>query len=196
VTKKVQHSQTDRVFKGQEQTDAACIRAIRAGNKEGWDTLVQRHYQSLLNLATAICGNQNDAEDAVQETFLAVYQGLALFDIERPLKPWLNTITVRRTLNVCRMHRMLGQSAETVESIADEAATTSFEETNTKLPELYRYLQMLKPDYRTLLVLKYFQQCSYSEIAHILDWSEESVKSRLFMARTQLRQIMQRERGL
>jgi RNA polymerase sigma-70 factor, ECF subfamily len=90
----------------------------------------------------------------------------------------------------------LGQSAETVESIADEAATTSFEETNTKLPELYRYLQMLKPDYRTLLVLKYFQQCSYSEIAHILDWSEESVKSRLFMARTQLRQIMQRERGL
>ncbi len=193
MKKKVQHSQTASVLKEQERTDAECIQAIRSGEKEGWETLVQRHYQNLLNLTTAVCGNQTDGEDAVQETFIAVFQGLDLFDVQRPLKPWLNTIAVRRALNICRMQRNLKQSDNELSMLADEASLGNPSEMDERLSGIYRFLQQLKPEYRTILLLKYYQSCSYTEIARILEWSEETVKSRLYMARTQLRQIIQNE---
>jgi RNA polymerase sigma-70 factor (ECF subfamily) len=135
--------------------------------------------------------DRGEAEDAAQEAFLRAYANLDRYDMTRPFKTWLLSITSNHCIDRIRRRRLTWLSLE--EPLPPHPALTSdipgpeeatlMNERNLLVQEL---LEELSPDYRLAVVLRYWYDLSYSEIAEMLDTTESAVKSRLFRARQTL----------
>jgi RNA polymerase sigma-70 factor (ECF subfamily) len=79
--------------------EAAAITRVQAGDPEAFDLLVRRYMRSAFAVAYRVLGHQQDAEDVVQEAFLAALANIGSFDTSRPFGPWLHRIVVTRGLN-------------------------------------------------------------------------------------------------
>jgi len=169
------------------------VEACLAGERKAFEVLVNRYEKKLYNAAYRVLGDAEDAIEATQSAFVKAYERLATFDTSQRFFPWMYRILVNESLNIIS-HRK------------------RFEELDSKIPvpgrnpeekygdqEIGRHLQAavreLKPDYRIVVALRHYQGFSYGEISDILRVPEKTVKSRLFAARQQLREILQR-RGI
>src|SRR6516165_4902721 len=76
--------------------DAALVRAIRSGDRQACQLLVERYQGVVYGLCYRMMGHQQDAEDIAQETFLRALKGIFGFDAERPIRPWLLEIAANR----------------------------------------------------------------------------------------------------
>ena len=88
-----------------EQTDAALVGQARAGDPDAFRLLVERHARSLFGLAYRMTGNESDAEDVVQESFLRAYRQLKSFDQRASFGTWLYRIAVNSSLDLVRSRR-------------------------------------------------------------------------------------------
>ena len=100
-----------------EVTDAAVVAQVLAGDKEAFRLLVDRHSRSIFHVTFRMTGNQQDAEELVQETFLRAYKALARFELRSNFSTWLYRIAVNRTLDFLSVKKM--QSKDTYQ-IVDE----------------------------------------------------------------------------
>src|ERR1700727_3601378 len=82
-----------------EENDYSIVRAVLAGDKEAYGALVARHSQSVFRVAFRITGNEADAEEIVQETFLRGYQRLESFQQSSAFGTWIYRIAVNCALN-------------------------------------------------------------------------------------------------
>src|SRR5689334_24371808 len=85
-----------------ELTDRACVAQARAGDADAFRVLVERHSRSLFRLAYRMTGNQSDAEDVVQESFLRAYRQLGKFDDRASFGTWLYRIATNCSLDLVR----------------------------------------------------------------------------------------------
>ncbi len=85
--------------------DIVLIREVKAGDRQAFGELVHRHQQKVLNLAWRMLGENRDAEDAAQETFLRAFRAFPAYDDSRPLTPWLMKIAVNVCLNTLQAHK-------------------------------------------------------------------------------------------
>ena len=136
----------------------------------------------------AITKDKMSAADAVQETFIRVYNSANRFDMERPFKPWFYRILI----NEC--NRILGKNPNTV-SIEDLTwnsieASTKDEHNFEKYEDLYKSIEKLNDLHRVVIVLKYLKDFSEIEISQILEININTVKSRLFKGRQKLRGLI------
>src|SRR5229473_5588339 len=88
-----------------EQNDAALVGAARTGDTEAFRTLVERHSRRLFALAFRMTGNEQDAEDVVQETLLRVHRKIDKFDERASFRTWLYRIAVNCSLDVVRARK-------------------------------------------------------------------------------------------
>ena len=166
--------------------DAAVIRRVRAGDAAAFDVLVAAYMRPAFQMAYRVVGHREDAEDLVQESFLAAYQYLDSFDVERPFGPWLNRIVLNRGANLrrARTRRQTEPETEAVStapSALDESARTEARELLT------RALATLSERQRMVVTLFDVDGLTSTEIGERLELAPGTVRWHLHEARRVLR---------
>jgi len=172
-----------------EQVDEELIRQSLEGNREAFGRLVDRYQKTVYNVALRMVHDEADAEDVAQLAFVRVFQKLRIFDPKYKFFSWLYRITVNEALNFLKQKKQFEPFDE--ESPGEPADREGVEEEKEELErKVQDGLMELKVDHRAVVVLKHLQGLSYAEIAQILEIPEKTVKSRLFTARTVLKNIL------
>ncbi len=172
-------------------TDQELVARVLDGDQQAFTELVEAYQQPVYNLAYRMLGNAREAEDAAQEAFFRAYQHLKRYDPTRPFKTWLLSITSNYCIDRLRKRRLTWLSIDEplpphpslTSSAPEPEAAAVMSEQGAAIQEL---LADLAPDYRAAVVLRYWYDMSYAEIAESLDTTESAIKSRLFRARQML----------
>ncbi len=175
-----------------EQNEPLLVQRTLAGDQQAFGELVQRYERDVFNLAYRMLNERTEAEDAAQEAFLRAYANLERYDPDRSFKTWILSITSNHCIDRLRRRRLVWLSLEEEPMMPHPALTSDIpgpEEaalTNERNVLVQGLLDDLNPDYRLAVVLRYWYDLSYAEIAEMLDTTESAVKSRLFRARQAL----------
>jgi len=176
-----------------DENERRWLAAARLGDEAAFGELVGLHQNAVYNLAYRMLGNRTEAEDAGQETFLRAYANLDRYDMDRPFRTWLLSITSNYCIDRLRRRRLTYLSLD--EPLPPNPALQSSDEepedaviTNERNALIQKLLSDLSPEYRAAVVLHYWYDYSYQEIAEMLKTTESAVKSRLFRARQALAQ--------
>ena len=173
------------------RADADLVSRCRDGDDRAFEQLVRQYQQPLYHLALRMVRDPEDARDLAQTIFLKAYRQLDSFDLSQRFFSWLYRIGVNECLNFLRRTQREEQLATDGRS---EAADPERLSSSRELERLVQAaLMTLQPDYRVVLVLRHFGECSYEEIARIVGVPEKTVKSRLFSARQLLRERLERQ---
>jgi len=168
----------------------ACVLAARSGDHGAFGALVTRYERPVYNLALRMLGRAEDAEDACQEAFLKAYRALSAYDTGRPFSTWLLSIAAHHCIDRIRRRRMREVSLDALPPWRQLAAQTPDPEDEAVYQDhstrIRRVLQHLPEDYRLVVVLRYWHDFGYAEIAALTGESESAIKSRLHRARRQL----------
>ena len=163
------------------------ILRAREGDVEAFTQLVEAYQGPVYNLAYRMLGNAVEAEDAAQETFIRVYKRFNTYDVSRKFSSWLLSIASHYCIDRLRRRRMTWLSLEDVAFTGHLASEEGRPEEaiarDEKESQVHRLLDELPGDYRAAVVLRYWYDYSYKEIAQALDTTESAIKSRLFRAR-------------
>lgn len=174
------------------------IIAVRDNDdQEAFAEIVYSFQDAVYNLCYRMLGERTEAEDATQEAFMRAYNNLHRYDTNRKFKTWLLSIASNHCIDRLRKRRLKYlsldeplpgnmQLALTSEQLSPEAQAVR-EEQSEYIQEM---LEDLSPDDRAGIILKYWYDYSYAEIAEVLDTTESAIKSRLFRARRALAEMM------
>ncbi|MFH1098878.1 MAG: RNA polymerase sigma factor [Candidatus Uhrbacteria bacterium] len=176
-----------------QQSDAAAAVAVQHGKVTAYHELVERYYAPLVRYAWRFLGNQEDAEDIVQNVFLKAYANIRQYDPHRAFSTWIYRITHNECVNLLkRRHRepISFFDPDTIfpHPIAAETPADQVER-NEMLDLIERYLAALDPKYREPVILHYIAERSYEEISDIMHIPISTVGIRLKRARDRLRLI-------
>lgn len=180
-----------------DQDELSWIAAARRGDRNAFGRLVQAYQVPVYNLAYRMLGNPTEAEDAAQETFLKAYSRLSTYQPEMKFSNWILSIASHHCIDRLRRRRFTWVSVEdnpVVEGLAsDDHRPEDAALLSEQSREIQALLDHLEPDYRTPLVLRYWHDLSYKEIAGILHITESALKSRLHRARLQLAELYSKQ---
>jgi RNA polymerase sigma-70 factor (ECF subfamily) len=170
-------------------TDLELVRQAARGDGAAFHALVDRHAPELFRLATSLSAGRADAEDVVQETLIGAYQGLRRFDGRASVKTWLKRILVRQAARAWNRAKR-GRSMLPIEaadmSPPSRAKTSASVVVDQKI-DVAAVVRTLAQEHREVIVMREFDQMSYSEIAEVLEIPIGTVESRLHRARAELR---------
>jgi RNA polymerase sigma-70 factor, ECF subfamily len=179
--------------------DLALIHASKGGDVASFEELVNRYEARLFSISQHITHNREDAEDAVQETFLKVFRKLTQFREDSQFSTWLIRITVNESLTKLRKRRSISevsmdgdlQGEEHIPPLefADWAPHPEKLYSGCELRKILRSaLQELRPGLRLVFVLRDVEGLSTDEAAEVLQLTQAAVKARLWRARLWLRE--------
>lgn len=172
------------------QTDeAAAIERARAGDRDAFRILVEQHSRAVFRVAWRLTGNEQDAEDMVQETFLKAYRQIANFDGRAQFSTWLMRITVNCSLDLLRARRRRGEAVEVDEGVARSLGATPEQELLGKQigARLQFALGQLSPAERTAFILRHYEGAPVEEIARTLAKPAGATRHCIFRAVRKLR---------
>jgi RNA polymerase sigma-70 factor, ECF subfamily len=179
-----------------DKNDQAAIRAVLSGDKEAYGVLVVRHSARLFRVAFRITGNEADAEDVVQETFLRGYRKLESFELRSDFGTWIYRIAVRCALDKISGPRMDENSRVGEESdpqqhqvqVADLAAGPDRLLLSGEIGAMQE-MAMLSLTFteRTAFVLRHVEDCTSEQIAAALGIEPNAAKQAVFRAVQKLR---------
>ena len=184
-----------------EWTDEVAAREARKGNQLAFRALVERHSRSLFRLAFRMCGNEQDAEDLVQETFLRAYRQLDRFDGRSAFGTWLYRICSNCSLDLLRSRRTRKEVSQQIK----EDGTLSWLDTVAapqpgpeRLTQSGQIAGLLEPALgqlsdmeRTAFVLRHYEGCDIDEIARALGVQPNAAKHSVFRAVQKLRRALE-----
>jgi RNA polymerase sigma-70 factor (ECF subfamily) len=177
---------------------AEMLSQVRAGDADAWGELYRRYAPAIFRFCRRVLPTREDAEDATTEIFMKVRQKLGTFDVSRPFASWLYKVASNHCWDMLRRRR-IRQDLETedVEAMPLEHPEPSQLErlqSEHTSEEVRKGLSRLPDRARLALVLRYFAEMSYDEIAETLGVRRAFVGVLLLRARHQLRDIL-REGG-
>jgi len=172
-----------------EDPDQRDIVRFLDGDPQGFEALMERYRRQAYGIALGLCGNHDDAMDAVQKAFIRIHRSLARFRLGEPFFPWLYRIVRNQSLNQRRDEsRHHGDvPLEWVRTPATVPSPLEAAEADDLRKRLWRSIQGLSGELREVFMLYHFQGLKYREIAVTLDIPLGTVMSRLHAARRQLR---------
>ena len=173
------------------EIDVEIINRVKKGNKEAYGIIVKKYMKKAHFLALGFVGDTNDALDLSQMAFIKAYRSLSSFDQERPFLPWFYANLRNLCLNFVKRKKAIPM--------------VPLEEANQSDPALYqkdhredmkeivgKAISSLSAEAKEVILLKYFQECSYSEMAEILNCPVGTIMSRLYYARKKLKENLER----
>lgn len=170
--------------------DAALVEDALEGRRNAQEALFRRHLEGMHAFAFRILASEADAEDVVQDAFVAAFARLRQLDDPRRFGAWLRSIVLRRSYNHLRKRRLLNRlglrRGEPIDMDRVIAPTASPDVAAT-LEELYRDLDQLPVQERIALVLHRVEGSSHAEIAEELGVSVATVKRRIADAEARLK---------
>ena len=180
--------------------DESLVARLRRGDPAAFESLVRAHGGRLLSVARRFLGSNEDAEDAVQETFIKAFKAVSSFEERSQLHTWLHRIVVNTSLMKLRERRRKPQ--ESIEDLlptftADGHQVTESREWSDAVFErketasiVRQAIEMLPDQHRAVLVLRDIEERDTAETAAILRTSTTVVKVRLHRARQALRTLL------
>jgi len=177
-------------------SDEELLAGYQAGQSGCFDELVRRYAPELYRFLVRFTGDAAAGEDLLQETFLQLCQSAGQFDPSRRLRPWLFTIAANKARDWLRVHRrrtevsldaeidpQMGEPLRFAEIFGGTEPVAAERVMQAEQRELVRQVIDQMPDsLREVLLLGYFHQLPYKEIAEILGVPVGTVKSRLHTA--------------
>jgi RNA polymerase sigma-70 factor (ECF subfamily) len=171
--------------------DQALVERYRNGDREAFTDLVIRYQRPIYNAAFWILRSADDAKDIAQDVFLKVAERLDEYDSNHRFFSWIYRIAVNESLNLLRRNGHQEWLDDEIDIPGPDSANPESQATDAERSRhIQRALMKLSSNDRTVLMLRHFSDCSYDEIAQILDLDEKTVKSRLFEARHRLRETL------
>lgn len=161
-----------------------------------WDDVVREHADRVYRLAYRLTGNQHDAEDLTQETFIRVFRSLASYK-PGTFEGWLHRITTNLFLDMARRRSRLRMEAlpEDTDRLSDNGPSPEQVYSQTHLdPDLQAALDELAPEFRAAVVLCDVEGLSYEEIGATLGVKLGTVRSRIHRGRQALKSTLERRR--
>lgn len=180
--------------------DATLVARAQDGDVAAFEELVRRHHGRAYSLAVHLLGDREEAADAVQESFVAVWRRLPTFRGDAAFGTWLHRIVTNRCLNSRRARRAQvsldagvdgDDGSARLEPVApqreqpDQAA-----QRHERARALAAAVAALPPEQRACWVLRELEGHSYEEVAEILGVSQDTVRGRLHRARARLAEVM------
>ena len=166
------------------QQEAALLRAGRAGDRTALEQLLALHKRPLYALCRGMLGHADDAEDAVQETFLHALRALSTFRGDAAFRSWLFRIAINICLKWKAAHPPTAPWEE--DSALPFSPAPSPETLALRQLRLTEALGALLPRYRVILLLKELDGWSVAEIAVAMGWNEKRAANELYKARRAL----------
>lgn len=163
--------------------------SFRSGEPQAIEKVFTLYGNRLFRAAYLLCGNESDARDIVQETFLQAIKSINRFKAKSAFYTWLYGILLNVFRNHSRKKRFLPLSSEVKNKETDSAsmAENRLEQQRT-FSKLYELMKLLSPAHREVLILRYYEDLKIKEIAKITGTSQGTVKSRLHYATSYLRE--------
>ena len=168
------------------------LQQVLKGDVDAFGELVLLYQKPIFNLCYRMLGEAQEAEDAAQEAFIRGFTNLDKYDPKRSFKTWIFSIASNHCIDRLRKRRLTWLSID--EPLPPHPALetgdkqdpekTLLDQERSEMIQLL--LSDLNPDYRAAVILRYWYDMSYTEIAEALDTTESAIKSRLFRARQSL----------
>ena len=178
------------------------VAAAKEGNAAAFEELVNRYESKIFRLTRNITGNQEDAEDAMQEAFLKAYTHLQGFQGDSRFYTWLVRIAANEALMRLRRRRpgqfsldepLQGDTDLMPRELEEWRPNPERQYADTEMQQLLaEAVEKLEPEYRIVLVLRSVEELSTQDTAEVLGISVAAVKSRLLRARLKLREKLNR----
>lgn len=168
--------------------DQLLVKSFLAGDERAFDELAVKYHTYIYNICLQMLGNAADAEDATQNALISAYRALPHFKMKSRVSTWLYRIAVNQCLSLQRSRRLEAP----LEKDFGEWSQPSLEDVE-KRRIISKLLQRLAPHFRAVLILRYYRELSYIEIAEVLGWSPDKVKCYLHRARNVFKEIYLRE---
>jgi RNA polymerase sigma factor (sigma-70 family) len=164
-------------------SDQRLVEQARAGSERAFEVLFDRHRRPVLAFCRQMLGSREEAEDAVQQTFLAAYRELGRAEQPAELRPWLYAVARHRCLSALRARR-----ARSLEEVPERGADRLITEVTVRedLRAALADVSRLPDDQRAALMLAELGDLSHAEIARILGCPRDKVKALVFQARSSL----------
>lgn len=189
-----------------EWTDSGAAEQARKGDQHAFRVLVERHSQSVFHLAFRMTGNEQDAEDLVQETFLRAYKQIHRFDGRAAFRTWLYRICANCSLDLIRARKSRNEQQSWS---GDDEQTNWLDRVAAPDPSPERLTQsgqiasLLEPALnrlteveRAAFVLRHYEGCGIEEIARTLGVQANAAKQSIFRAVQKLRRALEPARGV
>lgn len=185
------------------EPDDALVARLQRGDDSAFEAIVRGHGGRLLSVARRFLGNNEDAQDAVQDTFIRAFKAIHTFEARAQLHTWLHRILVNSALMKLRERRR--RPTESIEALlptytADGHQAVSSRDWSDAVLErketaaiVRQAIERLPDLYREVLVLRDIEEKDTAEAAALLGTTSNVVKVRLHRARQALRTLLDRE---
>lgn len=171
-----------------DDSDGELVKRCRDGDRRAFSTLVTRYQRPVYNAALRMLRNDEDARDVAQTTFLKAFEHLADYDPTYKFYSWIYRIALNESINA--LHRRKPLEPVGVDEVDGNPGPEDLVGREQLGQSIEAALMTLKPEHRSVIVLKHFLDCSYEDIADVLALPEKTVKSRLFAARQLLKDAL------
>jgi len=163
--------------------DERLVAQLRRGNDVAFEVLYDRHHATVLSYCRHMLGSRDEAEDALQQTFVSAHADIMSSDKPIRFKAWVFTIARNRCLSILRARRE--QPSEDLDRVATEGLGEQVQQ-RAELRELLADMQELPDDQRSALILSELGDLSHAEVAEVIECEVAKVKSLVFQARSGL----------
>ena len=179
--------------------EAIWVSQARQGDRQAFSKIVEAYQKPIFNLCYRMLNDRGEAEDAAQEAFIRAYMKIGSYDETRKFSSWLFSIASHHCIDRLRKRRVqfvswddmpTWNSTPSDDKPQPEEALIDVETT----AEVHDLLDTLPPDYRAAVVLKYWHNLAYEDIAESLNTTVSAIKSRLFRARKMMAQTADESR--
>jgi len=167
----------------------ALIENCKRGDLQAMEQLIIRYEQPVFNAAYRILGNPEDAADVTQAVFLKAIEHLDSYNAKFKFFSWIYRIACNESVDQLKRRRKLKVVEEPVVIEAHDPGEEA--QISNLCDGVQGVLMELQDDYRTVIVLRHFSECSYQEISDILEIPVNTVKSRLYSARQLMKEKLQ-----
>lgn len=183
------------------EDDRTLASRVAAGDRRAFERLMRRHNRRLYRLARATLRDGTDAEDALQEAYLAAYRSIGSYRGEAALSTWLSRLVINECLGRLRREKRRDNIVPIRSSDAPEAEEFVPMDAGKHAPDeammrtemralIERRLDQLPEEFRVVFVLRSVEEMSVEETAQCLGIPEATVRSRHFRARSLLREAL------
>ena len=178
-----------------ELSDEAAVLAVRAGNRDAFRVLVERYSRSVFRLGYRMTGNEQDAEDVVQEAFLRAFKQLNRYESRSSFSTWLYRIAANYSLDLIRARRTT-DSVEDVPLTEPSAGPDRLLNSARIEETVDAALNSLTQQERTAFVMRHYEGLSIEEIGGTLGINNNAAKHSVFRAVQKLRKVLAPYRGV
>ena len=169
--------------------DLELIEQCKRGDRQAFGQLLGEYERPVYNAAYRIVGNPDDAADVTQAVFLKVFERLEQYDPKYRFFSWIYRIAINESIN--HINRSRKQQPLDDNEIAQTRGPEDMVQAGDVSRGIQDGLMGLQENYRVVVVLRHFSDCSYRQIGDILHIPEKTVKSRLYSARQIMKETLQ-----